>query len=151
MTARGPDDRILPDLRVVGQGLNVLDHLFLVLTMLEERASCRPEHRRTFAVGELRQRAQMQGGHSPGHVRDTFLSAIAAYDHWELKGSEPTVEFEVHYEPRPIPISKACGLVWNCTDILPGYAIDILVGNGVEPKSRTYAAAARALLSRLKP
>jgi hypothetical protein len=90
------------------------------------------------------------GGHAPGHVRDTFLSAIDAYNDWDLTGPEPTVEFEVHYEPRPIPISKACGLVWNCTDILPGGAFDVLSGNDVEPKSRTYAAAARALLSQLK-
>ena len=41
-------------------------------------------------------------------------------------------------------------MVWNCTDILPGDAFEGLTGSGVEPKSRTYAAAARALLSRLK-
>jgi hypothetical protein len=37
---------------------------------------------------------------------------------------EPTVEYEIGYEPRQIPISRACGLVWNCTDILPGLAFD---------------------------
>jgi hypothetical protein len=90
------------------------------------------------------------GGHAPGHVRDAFLSVIDAFVDWDLTGPEPTVEFAVHYEPRPIPISKACGMVWNCTDILPGGAIEALTGSGVEPKSRTYAASARALRSRLK-
>src|SRR5271165_1346604 len=60
MAALGADDRVLPDLRVVGQRLDVLGRLFLVLTILEQGASCRPEHRRALAVGELRQRAQMQ-------------------------------------------------------------------------------------------
>jgi hypothetical protein len=90
------------------------------------------------------------GGHAPGHVRDAFLSAIEAYADWNGIGPEPTVEFEVHYEPRPIPISKACGLVWNCTDILPGGAWDELIGNDVLPGRRTYAAAARALLAHLR-
>jgi hypothetical protein len=90
------------------------------------------------------------GGHAPGHVRDAFLSAIEAYADWNGIGPEPTVEFEVHYKPRPIPISKVCGLVWNCTDILPGGAWDELIGNDVLPGQRTYASAARALLTRLR-
>src|SRR5262249_4870025 len=58
--ARGADDRVLPDLLVVGQRLYVLGRLLLVLAVLEERAAGRPEHRRALAVLELRQRAQMQ-------------------------------------------------------------------------------------------
>ena len=60
MAALGAGDRVLPDLLVVGQRLDVLGRLLLVLAVLEERAAGRPEHRRAFAVGELRQRAEMQ-------------------------------------------------------------------------------------------
>jgi hypothetical protein len=55
------------------------------------------------------------------------------------------VEFEVQYVPHNIPISKACGLVWNCTDVLPSIAFDTLEWCGLEPKRRSYAAGARAL------
>ena len=60
MAARGADDRVLPDLLVVGQRLDVLGRLLLVLAVLEQRAAGRPEHRRALAVGELRQRAEVQ-------------------------------------------------------------------------------------------
>src|SRR5271165_4714309 len=65
LPADQPDERRHPIRLVrippgVGQRLDVLGRLFLVLTILEQGASCRPEHRRALAVGELRQRAQMQ-------------------------------------------------------------------------------------------
>jgi len=91
-----------------------------------------------------------RSGHAPGHVRDCFLSAINAWLQWNERGQEPTVEFEIDYEPRPITLSKACGLVWDCTDILSRDDVDLLEGAGLEMKSQTYAAAARALLGRLK-
>jgi hypothetical protein len=88
-----------------------------------------------------------RGGHCPGHVRDTFLAALEAYRQWEGGEPEPLVEFEVKYEPRPIPISKACGLVWNCSDTLPGYACRTLeeIGLSEDVRSWTYGAAARAM------
>ncbi len=85
------------------------------------------------------------GGHAPGHIRDMFLEAIEAFARWPNGTPEPTVEFEVHYEPRPIPLSRACGIVWNCSDILPSDAFDMMVDCGLEMKRRTYAAAARAM------
>ena len=91
-----------------------------------------------------------RGGHAPGHVRDAFLSAVEAYTGWRGIGPEPLVEFEVNYEPRPIPISKVCGLVWNCSDILPGDAWNALIDHDIRPGRRTYAAAARAMLAELK-
>jgi hypothetical protein len=87
----------------------------------------------------------LRHGHAPGHVRDMFLEAVEAYNAWEAGEPEPTVEYEIGYVPRPIPISRACGLLWNCTDILPGTAFDGLEWCGVSPKPRTYAAAARAM------
>ena len=60
------------------------------------------------------------------------------------------MEFEVNYVPRPITISKACGLVWNCTDILPRLAVSQLEDVGVEFKRLTYAAAAHAMLESIR-
>jgi hypothetical protein len=57
---------------------------------------------------------KLRYGHAPGHVRDCFCSAVDAYadwwkwNKWKRMESEPTVEFEVNYVPRPITISKAC-------------------------------------------
>jgi hypothetical protein len=34
-------------------------------------------------------------------------------------GPEPVVDVEVRYEPRKMTISKVCGLLWNCSDIMP--------------------------------
>jgi hypothetical protein len=58
------------------------------------------------------------------------------------------VEYEVSYIPRQIPISKACALVWNCTDIVPSGEFDVLEEFG--PKRRTYAACARAMAKAMK-
>src|SRR5262249_34361812 len=79
-------------------------------------------------------------GHAPGHVR--VCNAIDAFADWNEGEPEPTVEFEVNYVPRPITISQACGLMWNCTDILPRLAVSQLEDVGVEFKRQTYAAAA---------
>lgn len=90
---------------------------------------------------------KLRNGHAPGHVRDTFLAAVEAFVSWEAGEPEPTVEFEVDYEPQPIPISRACGLVWNCTDIVPGREFDELRdGVGLKIGRRTYAACARAMM-----
>ena len=92
------------------------------------------------------------GGHAHGHVRDAFLDAIEAYRGWRPGRPEPTaalrspqaVTLRTDHE---LSLAAACGLVWNCTDILPGIDFGLLVDCGVEPKSRTYAAAARAFRS----
>jgi hypothetical protein len=57
------------------------------------------------------------------------------------------VEFEVGYVPRSITLAEACGRVWGCTDILPGYVADPLVEYGL--KTRTYAGAARVIKEHL--
>jgi hypothetical protein len=46
-------------------------------------------------------------------------------------GPEPTVEYEIHYEPRQIP----------------GTYIDQLIESGLGIKRRTYAACAQAILA----
>ena len=91
-----------------------------------------------------------RSGHAPGHVRETFLNAIEAFVAWGAGEPEPTVDFEIGYVPRSIPISKACTLVWNCTDIIPGYAFDLLDDELLGMKRRTYAACARSMHEAIK-
>jgi hypothetical protein len=93
---------------------------------------------------------KLRYGHAGSHIRDTFIAAIDAFRAWKDGEPEPMVEFEINYEPVEIPISKACGLVWNCTDILPGIDFSTLEYCGIEPKRRSYAAAAHALLEAIK-
>jgi len=88
---------------------------------------------------------RVYSGHAPGHVRDTFLAAIEEFDQWNGEGPEPTVEFEVNYEPRPITLSQACGLVWNCTDIVPGDYRDMICDNFDTRVRGTYAGCARVM------
>jgi ATP-dependent Zn protease len=91
-----------------------------------------------------------RGGHYPGHLRDTFLATVTAYVEWGPGEPEPTVEHEVNYVPRLIPISEACRLVWNCTDIVPGDAVDALIDAGLKFGKRTYASAARAMFEEIQ-
>lgn len=73
---------------------------------------------------------------------------------WNGADPEPTVDYEINYVPHRIPISRACGLVWNCTDIVPGNLFDRLQAefNFWERsiKHQTYAACARAILEDIK-
>ena len=91
----------------------------------------------------------MRAGHAPGHIRQTFLNAIEAYMEWNAGEPEPTVQHEVNYEPREIPISKACTLVWNCTDVMPGIDYRRLC-EVLDTKRQSYAACARAMLAAIK-
>jgi hypothetical protein len=91
--------------------------------------------------------ARLRHGHAPGHVRETFSNAVDEFLNWKPDEPEPVVEYEVNYEPHSIPISRACTLVWNCTDIAPGDLVDKLCNEQLELKSRTYAACARAMLA----
>ncbi len=89
--------------------------------------------------------ARLRHGHAHGHVRDTFINAVDEYLSRKPGHAEPVVKHEIDYEPHSIPISRACTLVWNCTDIVPGDIFDSLCNAGLEIKSRTYAACARAV------
>jgi hypothetical protein len=89
----------------------------------------------------------------PVTSRETFLDAIEAYARWSFGGGGtlPTVAREINYEPHQISLAEACGLVWNCTDILPGMVAETIETDLELPiRKRTYAAAARAMLSALK-
>jgi hypothetical protein len=93
--------------------------------------------------------------HHKGHVRDTFLRAIDAFYDWRMtpgKSIEPTVEHEINYEPTQISLAQACGLVWRCTDTLPGLAFNMIANEDLDLglRSSTYAAAAHAMAAYLK-
>jgi hypothetical protein len=85
-----------------------------------------------------------RGGHTQGHLRDALLDAIDRYGDWEEGKPEPTVP--VGYAEKPLTLTTICGLLWNCTDIMPSDACRSL---GLRQGS-TYARGARALLSMIK-
>lgn len=89
-------------------------------------------------------------GHAGGHVRDMFLAAISAFRDWNSGEPEPMVTFEVNYQPREITLSQACGLLWQCTDILPSLAVSELELCDIHLNRSTYAGAAHVLLERIK-
>jgi hypothetical protein len=53
------------------------------------------------------------------------------------------IEVEVNFETRPFTLSQVFGMVWNCTDIMPGEMVSSPAE--LDLKSRTYAAGARAM------
>jgi len=42
---------------------------------------------------------ELRHKHAPGHVRDTALAAFQAWVDRDDTGPEPTVEYEVNYQP----------------------------------------------------
>ncbi len=91
-----------------------------------------------------------RGGHAPGDVRDAFLEAAELLRNHQVGMPIPTVELR----EQEMPLSALCGLLWNCTDIMPGYACDevgsFMEVNGWEyekclRRGATYAQAARAI------
>ena len=102
---------------------------------------------------------RLKSGHAPGHVRETACDAFEAWIDWDGNAPEPSVEYEINYMPRQILVSHALGLVWNCTDIVPGDlfrsvqdAVSDLDPFAGEPaiKRQTYAACARAVLQTMR-
>ena len=88
-------------------------------------------------------KVRLRNGHAPGHVRDCFAEAVEAFYECKGIGPEPKVDFEINYEPTSITLSEACGLLWNCTDIMPGWMVDIL--QEYDLKRVTYAGGARTM------
>ena len=98
-------------------------------------------------------RARRRYGHLPGHIRDAFLEAVEAFEDWNPSGalSPARVGYEIRHRPRQISVAEACGLVWGCTDILPGMVYRTLTEDlDIDLKRQTYAAAAHAILHYLK-
>jgi hypothetical protein len=71
-----------------------------------------------------------RGGHAPDYVRKPF-------DEWADAGMESET---VEYDGQPVPYKKLLGMLWNCTDAMPGEtcaALDL-------PHGSTYARGVRA-------
>ena len=84
------------------------------------------------------------------YVTHSYLAAEAFTETAPGK-HPPRVPFQVRYRDRTISVAEACGLVWNCTDIMPGSEFAALRDCLAEPPSRqTYAAVAHALLRELR-
>ena len=87
------------------------------------------------------------GGHAPGDIRDAFLEAAEAFGAWKAGEPEPTVDVR----EQPMTLSRICGLVWNCSDIMPGSEAralaDVLPLDEARRTTRieTYAQGARAM------
>jgi hypothetical protein len=71
----------------------------------------------------------VRSGHAPGHLRNPFLDAVEELPRG-YRGSDL------------LPLRAAAGRLWNCTDVFPGHACDIL---GIE-RGSSYAQAARHLI-----
>lgn len=71
-------------------------------------------------------------GHLPGHIRDEFGDAIDEYLEGKVKADR---------------LLKACGQVWNCTDITPRtmHEAGAHIVEDQLPARRTYAALARSI------
>ena len=97
---------------------------------------------------------KLRNGHSGGYVRETALNAFQEWMDWDGMSPEPTVEYEINYVPHRILISRACGLVWNCTDIVPGRVFNMLQSDledaGQTVRRQTYGACAQAILGDIK-
>ena len=85
------------------------------------------------------------GGHAPGDVRESFVESVQAYLDWDDGDPEPMVELREH---AAVPISRICGILWNCTDTMPGNLCAELKGlDGPIDHGGTYAQGARFLRS----
>ena len=83
-----------------------------------------------------------RGGHAPGDVRHAFGQAAEAWTFWDGKGDPPMVLLR----DQMVPMGQLLGLLWNCTDIMPGMVCSCLEDITAKPvpQGSTYAKGARA-------
>ena len=72
--------------------------------------------------------------HYPGHLREAFTV-------WVEDGMPDTAAVEVNYEEECWPSERLLGLMWHCSDIMPGYLCQELEME----QGSTYAQAAQYL------
>jgi hypothetical protein len=84
-----------------------------------------------------------RGGHAPGHLREVFNEFLLLM---LRKKIGLNTKFKLNSQTE-ITVDKICGLLWNCTDVLPGDSFDI--AQDLPPDDAlmadTYAAATRRL------
>lgn len=74
--------------------------------------------------------------HYPGHLREAFLD-------WIESDCPDTATVEEGYEPQVWPAERLLGVMWNCSDIMPGWLCELIDLR----RGTTYARAARGLKS----
>ena len=88
-----------------------------------------------------------RGGHAPGDLRNAFADAVDAFEAWG--GGEPGPTIDVR--GARLTVSAICGLLWNCSDIMPPTMRQRLNYLTKRPPDglpgNTYAAGARLLKS----
>ncbi len=83
-----------------------------------------------------------RGGHAPGDLRDAFVESLDSVEHWRSGMPDLVVEFRGQH----VLLWDICGLLWNCTDVLPGWVYRYLEEVCGAPCRRTsYACGARML------
>ena len=84
-----------------------------------------------------------RGGHAPGDLRDAFEELQEAYAASDDGGDVPGIE----YRGREISGIELCGLLWNCSDIMPSLLCEALENCCDVPvrQGSTYAFGARRL------
>ncbi|MBR0660475.1 hypothetical protein [Neoroseomonas oryzicola] len=81
-----------------------------------------------------------RGGHAPGDLRDAFFELLDRFEDWEEGDPAPTIELRGN----TLTAAALCGLLWNCTDILPYGHRELLSDAGFEGRG-TFGCAARWL------
>ncbi len=77
--------------------------------------------------------------HAPDHLRDAFVALIEGDEQADVLFYDPAKQARFEIMAADERLWWLSGLLWNCTDILPGDACDVL---GL-PQGSTYAQAAR--------
>jgi hypothetical protein len=83
---------------------------------------------------------------SRAELRDAFLALTEDLHRWHSPSPLPAVQLR----DVPIPLERLCGLLWNCSDAMPGDDADVLADivekrTKDRPRIVSYAHAARAL------
>lgn len=81
------------------------------------------------------------GGHAPGDLREAFLVAFERI----FYARERSTVVAVDVRSESLSFAALCGLLWNCSDVLPGSVADAINLDIGRLRSRTYASAARLL------
>jgi hypothetical protein len=89
------------------------------------------------------------GGNLPLYIREVFHDAVESFVYWHFFDAPDCPELKVWLDDDhgEITLSRACGLVWNCTNLLPmdvKIRIDSIAGE--QMKGLTYAIGARRLI-----
>lgn len=91
-----------------------------------------------------------RGGHAPGDLRDAFREAFNAFMAWADSEPEPSI----HVREHTLSLRGVCGLLWNCSDIIPSSywsdVQDLLKPWETGPGRQTYGAVARWLKHRIE-